>query len=178
MRVIDQVSQGFKSLRQSLTIENIKALPGKVLNFILQSFVSLWSKVPAAPQPSLWSRVSNAVFGPSKVPVAPPVATSPQPTTLQQLQADKVVLDEQIKKLRAEKSKSELTPEQEDVPLNTRKVSELQELVEQYTPLNVEPEPQTKTVITPLEKMKSAGVGLLSNVLPRAPSFRRNNKPE
>jgi hypothetical protein len=96
MAVMDRVrslrssaAERFSGVWASLTLDNAKALPGKfvasvvaVVSAIVNFFVVtpstwVWSKVPAGPQPSLWSRVSSFFFKPA-TPAAPAPVVVPQ----------------------------------------------------------------------------------------------------
>lgn len=76
--VSSNFSAVFNSVRESISFKNIKSLPGKfvtavvtvfstVVNLVAKPFVWAWSKVPAAPQPSLLSRLSSFLFKTSAV---------------------------------------------------------------------------------------------------------------
>jgi len=89
------------SVRQS-SVENLKALRGSfvaavsaVFEFVAKQFVWAWSKVPAAPQLSLWSRISNALFKP----------TVPTQEAIEKLQAEKAALEAQTAALVEEKAR-------------------------------------------------------------------------
>jgi hypothetical protein len=185
-KVRTSVVEGFNSVWKSLTLANAKALPGKfvaavvalisaVVNFVATPFVWAWSKVPAGPRPSLFSRVSNFFFGPSKL--------------QQQLDSEKAVLKNLQDKLELEKAKLAELEAARDLEksklaeLETKLTSELnaaEELKNAVTSDRDALKEELETVkksLTPAAaeaKKKNSVQSVTSAVTKKLPSFRRN----
>lgn len=178
--VRSSVAGAFSSLRQSLSVENVRALPGKFIAGVVAAFSAVvnflvvkpatwvWSNVPAGPQPSLWSRVSNWLFAPSKS------------TQIKTLQKDKEELNQKIADLNVghaakDTEKTQLTGKVTELVAESKRWQEQAEQMRVERDAALAPKPAVTPLADAAKKPKSriermtSGVSVVTK---RMPLFR------